>query len=99
MTALVSILNKKAAVIAADSAVTITRGDNTKIINTATKVFRLSSKSPVGVMIYSSAEFMGIPWSVLFKLYRDKNSGKSFDTLKEYVDDFINFLRHEKKLH
>lgn len=96
MTALVSILNKKAAVIAADSAVTITRGDNTKIINTATKVFRLSSKSPVGVMIYSSAEFMGIPWSVLFKLYRDKNSGKSFDTLKEYVDDFINFLRHEK---
>ena len=96
MTALVSILNKRAAVIAADSAVTITRGDDTKIINTATKVFRLSSKSPVGVMIYGSAEFMGIPWSVLFKLYRDKNSGKSFDTLREYVDDFINFLRHEK---
>lgn len=96
MTALVSILNKKAAVIAADSAVTISIGDNRKIINTATKIFRLSSKNPVGVMIYSSAEFMGIPWDVLFKLYRDKNTGKSFDTLKEYVDDFINFLRHEK---
>lgn len=96
MTALVSILNKRAAVIAADSAVTITNGDNRKIINTATKIFRLSSKNPVGVMIYTSAEFMGIPWDVLFKLYRDKNTGKSFDTLKEYVDDFINFLRHEK---
>ena len=96
MTALVSILNKRAAVIAADSAVTISNGDNRKIINTATKIFRLSSKNPVGVMIYSSAEFMGIPWDVLFKLYRDKNTGKSFDTLKEYVDDFINFLRHEK---
>ena len=96
MTALVSILNKRAAVIAADSAVTITNGDNRKIINTATKIFRLSSKNPVGVMIYSSAEFMGIPWDVLFKMYRDKNTGKSFDTLKEYVDDFINFLRHEK---
>ena len=96
MTALVSILNKRAAVIAADSAVTITNGDNRKIINTATKIFRLSNKNPVGVMIYSSAEFMGIPWDVLFKLYRDKNTGKSFDTLKEYVDDFINFLRHEK---
>ena len=96
MTALVSILNKRAAVIAADSAVTITNGSNSKIINTATKIFRLSSKNPVGVMIYSSAEFMGIPWDVLFKLYRDKNTEKSFDTLKEYVDDFINFLRHEK---
>ena len=62
MTALVSILNKRAAVIAADSAVTITNGDNRKIINTATKIFRLSSKNPIGVMIYSSAEFMGIPW-------------------------------------
>lgn len=96
MTALVSILNKKAAVIAADSATTITKGDNRKIINTATKIFRLSSKNPVGVMIYSSAEFMEIPWDILFRLYRDKNTGKSFDTLKEYVDDFINFLRHEK---
>ena len=96
MTALVGILNKRAAVIAADSAVTITNGDNRTIINTAKKIFRLSNSNPVGVMIYSSADFMDIPWEVLIKLYRDKNSGKSFDTLQEYVDDFIYFLRHNK---
>ena len=96
MTALVGILNKRAAVIAADSAVTITNGDNRTIINTAKKIFRLSNSNPVGVMIYNSAEFMGIPWDVLIKLYRHKNNSKSFDTLKEYVDDFINFLRHNK---
>lgn len=96
MTALVSILNKKAAVMAADSAVTISNGDNRKIINTANKIFRLSNSNPVGAMICGSAEYMGIPWEVLFKLYRDKHPSKSFSSLQEYVDDFIDFLRHEK---
>jgi len=96
MTALVGILNKRAAVIAADSAVTISRGDNKKVINTANKIFRLSKTEPIGVMIYGSADFMNIPWEVIIKLYRDKNAGKSFDTVQEYVNDFINFLRHEK---
>ena len=94
MTALVGILNKKAAVMAADSAVTISNGDNRKIINTANKIFRLSNSNPVGAMICGSAEYMGIPWEVLFKLYRDKHPSKSFSSLQEYVDDFIDFLRH-----
>ena len=96
MTALVSILNKRAAVIAADSAVTVTRSGMTKIYNTANKMFRLSNNKPIGVMIYDSSEYMGVPWDVLFKLYRDKRSDKSFDTLKEYADDFFAFLKNEK---
>ncbi len=96
MTALVSILNKKAAVIAADSAVTVTRGDKAKIYNTANKIFRLSNNQPIGAMIYRSSGFMGVPWDVLFKLYRAKRSDKSFDTVKEYAEDFISFLKNEK---
>lgn len=96
MTALVSILNKRAAVIAADSAVTTTNGGTTKIYNTANKIFRLSDSKPVGVMIYASADYMNTPWDVLFKLYRDKRSDRSFDTLMEYADDFITFLKNEK---
>lgn len=96
MTALVNIMNKKAAVLAADSASTSTNGGKTKIYNTANKIFRLSNNNPVGVMIYDSSGFMGIPWELLFKLYRNKRSGKSFDTLKGYVDDFLNFLKKEK---
>lgn len=96
MTALVGILNKRAAVIAADSAVTTTKGGTTKIYNTANKIFRLSYNKPIGVMIYDSAEYMNTPWDVLFKLYRDKRSDRSFDTLKEYADDFLTFLKNEK---
>ncbi len=96
MTALVSILNKRAAVIAADSAVTVTNGEQTKIFNTETKIFRLSRHHPVGVMFYGITEYMGTPWEVLFKLYRDTRKDKPFDNLKEYAKDFIAFLKAEK---
>lgn len=96
MTALVSILNKKAAVIAADSAVTISKDGKTRIYNTANKIFRLSDTKPIGVMIYDSSQFMQTPWDVLFKLYRERRSNRSFDTLKEYADDFLGFLKSEK---
>jgi ATP-dependent protease HslVU (ClpYQ) peptidase subunit len=76
MTALVSILNKKAAVLAADSAVTISKDGKTRIYNTANKIFRLSDNKPVGVMIYDTSQFMNTPWDVLFKLYRDRRSNK-----------------------
>lgn len=97
MTALVSILNKKAAVMAADSAVTVTNGEMTKIFNTETKLFRLSNHHPVGVMFYGITEYMGMPWGVLIKLYRDKRKDKSFDTIKEYANDFLDFLKAEKR--
>lgn len=96
MTALVSILNKRAAVIAGDSAVTISKDGKTKIYNTANKIFRLSNNKPIGVMIYDSSQFMQTPWDVLFKLYRERRSNRSFDTLKEYADDFLGFLKSEK---
>jgi hypothetical protein len=95
MTAIVGILNKRAAVMAADSAVTVTNGGKSKIYNTGTKIFRLSIENPVGVMIFSSVEFMGTPWDVIFKLYRDKRGMQSFNTLKEYAQNFVDFLSAE----
>lgn len=95
MTAIVGILNKKAAVMAADSALTVQRGDNTRIYNNATKIFKLSDKQPVGAMIFSSDSFMAVPLSVLFGIYREKFGNQSFPTLQEYVDNFISFLAKE----
>ena len=48
-------MNKKGIALAADSAVTI--GDS-KIYNTANKLFSLSKINPVGIMIYGNAAFM-----------------------------------------
>ena len=80
MTALVGILNKRAAVMAADSAITVTNEKISKTYNTGEKLFRLSNHS-VGVMIYSSVEFMKTPWDIIIKLYRAKNGNKEFKTL------------------
>lgn len=95
MTALVGILNKRAVAIAADSAVTIRNQGNRKVLNTARKIFPLSKKYPVGVMIYSMADFMDTPWDVIIKLFRDKYGDKPCNTIKEYVDMFLKYLSDE----
>ena len=95
MTALVGILNKRAVAIAADSAVTIRNQGNRKVLNTARKIFQLSKKYPIGVMIYSMADFMDTPWDVIIKLFCDKYGDRPCNTVKEYVDAFLKFLADE----
>ncbi len=93
MTAVVGILNKQAVAIAADSAVTIGGTNGRKIFNKANKVFTLSKYHPVGVMIYNSASLMGTPWETIIKVYRSQLGDKPFPTVKDYQQDFINFLK------
>ena len=91
MTAIVAVLNKHAVAIAADSAVTM--GDTHKVVNSANKIFTLSKYHPVAVMTYNTAAFMGVPWDIIIKEYRRKLKDKSFNTIKEYAEDFIKFIR------
>lgn len=92
MTAVLGILNKQAVAIAADSAVTVGGTENHKIFNRANKVFTLSKRHPVGIMLYNSASFMATPWETIIKMYRNKLSETSFPTLKEYQNNFLEFL-------
>src|SRR2546425_796537 len=91
MTAVVGILNRQAVAIAADSAVTV----NGKTTNSALKMFTLSKYHPIGVMIFSSASFMGIPWETIIKMYRKQLGENSLPTVKAYQEDFIKYL-HEQ---
>lgn len=94
MTAEIAILNKTAVVLAADSAVTVTGGLNgdTKIYKSVNKLFTLSKYEPVGIMIYDSADFMGIPWETIIKEYRLYLGKQYFDKLLDYCSHFIEFL-------
>ena len=93
MSAIVGILNKQAIALAADSAVTIDGVNKTKIFNRANKIFTLSKHHPVGIMVYNAADFMSTPWETIIKLYRKQLKEDSFNTLQEYQDDFIKFLK------
>ena len=39
---------------------------------------------------------MGTPWETIIKMYRQNLKDQRFDTLKEYQEDFILFLRSKR---
>ncbi|NKC15215.1 MAG: hypothetical protein GKR94_24385 [Gammaproteobacteria bacterium] len=89
MTAEVAILNKAAVVLASDSAMTL--GESGKVYPT-NKLFTLSKYHPVGVMVYNNAEFMGVPWETLVKMFREQLGHEDLPTVNDYVEAFFNFL-------
>ena len=69
----------------------MTLGATGKIYPT-NKLFTLSKYHPVGVMIYNVAEFMGVPWETLIKMYREDLGSDSFENVHGYVDHLFQFL-------
>lgn len=96
MSAGICIMNKNAIAMAADSAVTI--GQHIAIHNSANKLFALSRYEPVGVIIYANASFMQIPIEIIIKQYKSYLSKKKFNSLEDYVLDFINYLEYDTTL-
>lgn len=89
MTAEIVVYNRNAIALAADSAVTVGR----KTYNSANKLYMLSKYYPVGVLIYNSARINNIPVEIIVKEYRKRLGRRCFDSLKEYKEDFVKFLR------
>lgn len=98
MTALVGLLNKRGAAIAADSAMTVLGNGSSKIYNNEQKIFQLSSQNPVGVMICNNLNFLNTPLALILDLYRIERGNCKFSSLTGYVDDFIAYLKSIKRL-
>ena len=93
MTAELIVMNKNGLALAADSAVTISSGTGpAKIYNTANKLFTLSKYHPIGVMVYGSAEIMGLPWETVIKRYLDTLGNTSYPSVDGYVDSLFEYL-------
>ena len=98
MTAEVAVMNKEAIALAADSAGTFQEEMGQKIFTSASKIFTLSKYQPVSVMIYGNASLMGVPWETIIKIYRDRLGPKTFKTVGDYAENFLDFLTEEKQL-
>jgi hypothetical protein len=48
-------------------------------------------------MVYGNAEFMGYPWETLIKLYRKDKKGIAEQTVVDWANDFISYLRRYHK--
>lgn len=94
LTAEIAILNKTAVALAADSAVTISSGSQnpseTKVYHNGDKLFELCDTNPIGIMIYSNAEFMGIPLPVIIRDFRYKC--KDFEKVEDAAKAFLRYL-------
>ena len=98
MTALVGVLNKRGAAIAADSAMTVFGNGSSKIYNNEQKIFPLSDNNPIGVMICNNLNFLTTPWALIFELYKAERGNQTFPNLTGYVEDFIKYVKSLKRL-
>lgn len=95
MTAEVVTMNKGAAAMAADSAITII---GQKVYNSGSKLFPLSKAHPVGIMFYGNAAPMGVPWETIIAEYREHVASTHFDSIQAYGTHFLKFLAESKIL-
>lgn len=98
MTSEVLILNKRAIVLGADSAVTTSGGEHPRYSKSATKIFELSRNGSVAAAIYGSAAIDSVPWELALKIFRGQLAGASFDRVNEYSAALIGFLSGNNKL-
>lgn len=92
MTSEVVVMNRAGVALAADSAVTVERGDSQKVRHLALKLFTLSKYRPVGVMVYNNASLLGVPMETIIKLFRRRLGKKAYGTLREYGESLIQYL-------
>lgn len=90
-------MNRLGIALASDSAATVRSNGKAKFFH-ADKLFMLSSFHPVGVMVYNNSSLLGVPWEVIFKMYRAKLGHKSFPHLQDYATDLIAFLTNNQQL-
>jgi hypothetical protein len=89
MTAEIAIANRQAIVLAADSAITIGRE---RVWKHANKIFSLGPSNDIGIMIYNAGDFLGIPWEIIIKEFRNYCADVSYGTLHECATAFRRFL-------
>ena len=92
MTAQVLVMNRWAVALAADSAVSIEYGNRTKTYTRAKKLFRLTRKPSVALMVYDSSEYLGLPWEVICGEFYGRHGNDEPTTVDDCVQEFFNFV-------
>ncbi len=98
MTAQVAVMNNLAVALATDSAATARYGNNTKIYNSANKLFTLTKVAPVGAMVYGSAGVDLVPWELVIKSYRHSLGKTRYSHLDDYADGLTRFIQADTRL-
>jgi hypothetical protein len=88
-------MNRIGVALAADSAVSLGASAD-KIYTSADKLFHLSNRAPVGIMINGNANFLGVPWETIIKSFRSHLSDRRLDALEDYAELFFKYIRSNR---
>lgn len=94
MTAVIGMMNKKGVALAADSAVTRTRGLDRKVTKNGNKMVRVSDVVPVSVMITGNAAFLYNPWDIVVRKYRMDRGMISHASVEAVMKDIMYYISH-----
>ncbi|WP_087721563.1 hypothetical protein [Pandoraea sp. PE-S2T-3] len=92
-----TVLNRMAVALAADSAVTFSTFANGHLQRTyasgANKIFQLSTTAPIGVMLFNNAALQDVPWELIVKSFRTSLGSDVKNSVQEYADALSEFVR------
>lgn len=97
MTSEVVVMNRLGIALASDSAATVYSGGRAKVFH-ADKLFMLSQRHPVGVMVYNNSSLLGVPWETILKMFRRKLGTEELDTLEQYANRLMEYLDSNEHL-
>jgi hypothetical protein len=94
MTTEIAVINRLGVALAADSAVTIPGYDGAdKVFDTGDKLFELSERYPVALMVNGSMDFLGVPWEIIAKEFRCTLPAKAGTiSIEQWMESFLAFL-------
>lgn len=98
MTSEVVVMNSIGVALATDSAATVGNGEFGKVFNSADKLFMLSKRHPVGVMVYGNAAILGVPWEIIIKMFRRELDGTVYQRLEDYGRALVAYLDDNDRL-
>jgi hypothetical protein len=95
-------MNRHALVLAADSAVTVTRWEQgrkeERYFKGTNKIFQLSAVNPVGLMIFDAADLQRVPWELIAKEFRQALGAKSYPSIGDYASKLFEYIDGHTKL-
>ncbi|HKY09913.1 MAG TPA: hypothetical protein VJQ55_16820 [Candidatus Binatia bacterium] len=95
-------MNRRALVLAADSAVTVSRVEQGKrterYFKGSNKIFEVSGYQPIGAMIFDSADLQRVPWETIVKAFRSNIRRQRLGKVEDYAVAFFKFIEEHREL-
>lgn len=92
MTTEIAVINRLGVALAADSAVTISGFGSEKVFDTGDKLFELYPDYPLAIMVNGNLDFLGVPWELIIKDFRELKLSPVPPSIKDWAERFLGWV-------